>query len=262
MLLSFVALACERRPKPLAEVAGRAITMTELERAVQEVAGRPASQVAPELVAQVFSDLLEEEVLLAAGAPEDRTLQGSQRTRRARELLAKLCPPPPPPSEEEISQALAQEGDSDGQEHLFLRQLILPSEGQAREVRERLLKGEDFFALSRELSRAPNAANGGALGWVQRGQLPPEFEGALAGVPAGGFSQPVKSSAGWHVFFVEKKQQGSDPSRRQQVAQKLSSERVEAARHRCLLELARRVEVRLHCEKAPFPCRNPFQEAP
>jgi len=236
--------------------------MDELEQAVQDVAGRPTNQVAPELVAQVFTDLLEEEVLLAAGNPEDRNLHGPQRSRRARELLAKLCLPPPPPTEEEIAQALAQQGETSGEEHLFLRQLILPTEGQAREARERLLKGADFFALSREHSRAPNAANGGGLGWVRRGQLPPEFEEALVGVPAGGFSQPVKSSAGWHVFFVEKKQQGSDPARRQEVSQRLFAERGEAARRQCLLDLARKVEVRVHCEQAPFPCRNPFQEAP
>ncbi|MGC8916690.1 MAG: peptidylprolyl isomerase [Thermoanaerobaculum sp.] len=261
--LALLLSACQRGPRPLALVAGKPITWADVEQAVERNAGRPASQVAPELVGQVFADLLEEEVVLAAsGNPEDRVLAEPHRSQRARQLLIELCPPPPPPAPEELQHALAQEGGGEVKERVFLRQLILPGKAQAQEARERLLKGQDFFALSREVSRAPNAATGGAIGWVERGQLSPEFEAAVSNLEAGQFSQPVESSAGWHVFYVEKKERGPDPARLEELRQELTSRKVEKARGRCLRELASKVSVRVFCQDAPFPCRNPFGEEP
>jgi len=261
LLLPLLMVACQRREKALAQVAGKTLTLNDLQQAVEAVAGRPASQVSPELMAQVFADLLEEEVVLAAGGPEDRALQAGERSRRARELLAQLCPPPPPPSPQEVDQALAQKGEGEAKERLFLRQLLLPSQAQAQEVRERLRKGEDFLSLSRQFSRAANAETGGTIGWVERGQLAPDFEAAVLGLKAGEVSQPVQSDAGWHLFLVEKRELGADPQRRQEVARQLLAQRVEEERKRCLAALAQKVGVKVNCQQAPFPCRNPFQEA-
>lgn len=261
--ISLLATACHRGPTPLASVGGKPITWEDVQHAVERTAERPASEVAPELVGQVFADLLEEEVVLAASEdPNDRALPEPQRSQRARELLVKLCPPPLPPSREEVERSVAKEVGGEAKERVFLRQLILPGKAQAQEARERLAKGEDFLALSREVSRAPNAAAGGAIGWVEKGQLPPEFEAAVSGLQAGQFSQPVQSPAGWHVFYVEKKERGPDPARTEQVRQVLLAQRVEEARTRCLRELARKLQVQVSCEGAPFPCRNPFAEEP
>lgn len=258
-----LATACHRGPGPLAQVAGKTITWQDVQRAVERVAERPASQVAPELVAQVFVDLLETEVVLAAsGNPSDRGLIEPQRSQRARELLVNLCPPPPPPNDAEVQRAVEQEGEAEVKERVFLRQLILPSKAQAQEVLERLGRHEDFLALSRELSRAPNAATGGAIGWVERGQLSPEFEAAINSLDVGQYSQPVQSPAGWHVFYVEKKQRGLDPTTAESARQTLIARRVEETRIRCLKELARKLEVKVFCKNAPFPCRNPFGEEP
>ncbi|MCS7182428.1 MAG: peptidylprolyl isomerase [Thermoanaerobaculum sp.] len=262
-LFLFATTACGGGPRPLAEVGGHAITWEQVQQAVEHTAGRPPAQVAPELVAQVFVNLLEEEVLLAAaGNPAYRHLAPRERAQKARELVISLCPPPSQPTQEELQRALAQAGAQEVKERLFLRQLILASKGQALEARDRLAKGEDFAALSRELSRAPNAASGGALGWVERGQLPPEFEAALSSLDVGGVSNPVQSPAGWHVFWVEKKEKGADPTLTDQVRQRLLAEKVEQARSQCLAALGRRLEVKVYCQGAPFPCRNPFQEEP
>lgn len=261
LLSGLLFLACPRRPGVLAEVAGRPLTVEEVRQAAERLSGRAAAEVSQELLAQVFVDLLEEDVVLAAGSAEDRALTGGQRSRRARELLAQLCPPPEAPSPAEVEEALAREGQGEVKERLFLRQLILPTRSQALEARERLINGADFFTLSRELSRSPNAASGGALGWVERGQLAPDFEAAVAGLKVGEISQPVASEAGWHLFLVEKRELGQDPARRQQLAQALTAQRVEQARRQCLLALAGKVGVKVYCQQAPFPCRNPFEEA-
>ena len=44
------------------------------------------------------------------------------------------------------------------------------------EARRRLMEGEDFVEVSQQLSRAPNAADGGELGFFDEGSLPPEID--------------------------------------------------------------------------------------
>ncbi len=256
--------ACRHQPAALAIVGERPVTMAEVGEAVQYHTGRPYQEASPALVAAIFESYLEEEVLLAASKnPEDRLLPLAQRGLRSRALLEELCPPPPPPSEADIAAHL---GDRAPQaERVLLRQLILPDLPTAQAARRRLEAGEDFVALSRELSRAPNAAQGGAIGWVERGQLVPEFEAAIFQLREGAVSQPVASNAGWHIFQVTARQapgSGPDATARARVREELRSAAAEKTRRECLIRLARTVGVTVTCDGAPFPCRNPFEESP
>jgi len=65
--------ACERSPRAIAEVAGRRITLEELDEVVVAQTGQPLAEVPPELADALLGRHLEEEVLLAAGGePRDR----------------------------------------------------------------------------------------------------------------------------------------------------------------------------------------------
>jgi peptidyl-prolyl cis-trans isomerase C len=148
-------------------------------------------------------------------------------------------------------------------ERLLLRQLILPDLALARSAADRVRHGESFATLSRDLSRAPNADSGGALGWIERGQLAPEFEAAVFGLAAGSVSAPVESGAGWHVFQVVERRTGSEPDPSSLIAARavLAAEKAERARRACLRALAERVGVDVRSgTAAPFPCHNPFEE--
>jgi len=263
--LAAAIVACERRPGAIAEVAGRKITLEELDEIVVAQTGQPLAEVPPELAGALLGRHLEEEVLLAAaGEPRDRNLPPAVRGARTRELLARLCPPPPLPSEAEVDSAVASMAvPTANGERLRLRQLILPDRASAEKARERLAGGADFEALSREMSRAPNATEGGAIGWVERGQLPPEFEAAVFGLAPGQPSAPVASNAGWHVFQVVERQSAASAARdggRQRVRADLAARAAEASRRQCLRELAAQVGVRVDCAGAPFACTDPFKE--
>ena len=205
-------------------------------------------------------------LLAASPSPGDHDLSPAVRTARARDLMASLCPPPPRPTETEVDAYLAAHPElAGGADRIKLRQLVLPDQATARAARERIRAGEDFVALSRELSRAPNAADGGLLGWVDRGQLPPEFEAAVAGLAPGDVSEPVPSNAGWHVFQVmERHAAGDRPDAavRERVRARLAAGAAEAAQKACLTELAARVGVQVNCAGAAFPCRDPFEGKP
>ena len=267
MLLLACIAACRRSAGTVAIVGGRRITVDVVAAAVAVQAGRPLAEVSPELATALAEAYLEEEVVLAASPDAaDRALTGAARSARARDLLAVFCPPAPPPDDAAVAAYLTAHPELKPRgERLLLRQLILPDQPSARAAQERARRGEDFAALSRELSRAPNAATGGALGWVERGQLPPEFEAAVFPLPARAVSAPVASSAGWHVFQVVERRAGGDldPSTLGLARGMLAAETAEVARRTCLRALAARVGIEVLADSgAPFEIRNPFEEKP
>jgi peptidyl-prolyl cis-trans isomerase C len=259
--------ACRLGPAPLATVGHRSITMEGLSDVVAAQTGRDPKEAPPELFAALFESTLEEEVILQAGGEDtEPSVAAASRGARVRALLATLCPPPPEPTEAQIDAYIAEHSELVQQsEQLRLRQLILPDLSTAKAARDRVRQGEDFELLSRQLSRAPNAASGGMLGWVESGQLPPKFEAAVLSLRVGEVSEPVESNAGWHVFQVIDRRSGttaSDPEVRARVHTELAAVAAEASRQACLLRLAGQVGVTVNCRNAPFPCRNPFEGQP
>ncbi len=77
----------------------------------------------------------------------------------------------------------------------------LAAYNRIRQIRDRLLKGEDFGALAAMVSEDPSAVeNKGNIGYVTGLQIPDaSFEDALFNTPKGQISQPVRSRYGYHL---------------------------------------------------------------
>jgi len=97
-----------------------------------------------------------------------------------------------------------------------------------------VLLGEDFAALARAHSEDPgSAASGGDLGWVNPGQMVPEFEKAMADLKPGELSPPVQSQFGWHLIQVLERrdrdvtQERLRAAARQQIHSRKANERFE-----------------------------------
>ena len=60
--------------------------------------------------------------------------------------------------------------------------------------------GGDFAALAASYSDAPDALQGGALGWRSHERLPELFSGALTDLQPGGVTSVLRSPAGFHVL--------------------------------------------------------------
>jgi hypothetical protein len=85
-------------------------------------------------------------------------------------------------------------------------QILLPTEGKASEIRDRL-KGsgeEEFRSIARSESVGPEAASGGAMGVFSPGQLPQELEKVIFALKEGEISPAVQSSYGYHIFRLDK----------------------------------------------------------
>lgn len=83
--------------------------------------------------------------------------------------------------------------------------ILVADEKTAKEVKEKLDKGEDFAALAKEYSKdTANAANGGELGTFSKGQMVKEFEDAVFSLKEGEISAPVKTQFGYHIIKLNK----------------------------------------------------------
>jgi parvulin-like peptidyl-prolyl isomerase len=88
-----------------------------------------------------------------------------------------------------------------------VRQILVPTSNEARDVRRRLRRdGKSFAVLAQTMSRAPEASAGGLMGTFARGQLPRELEAAAFGLAAGQTSDVVHTPLGYHVLRVEARQ--------------------------------------------------------
>ncbi|HKO22283.1 MAG TPA: peptidyl-prolyl cis-trans isomerase [Candidatus Eisenbacteria bacterium] len=75
---------------------------------------------------------------------------------------------------------------------------------KALAARKRLVAGEDFAAVAREMSEdATSATRGGELGELTRGAVPKEFGDAIMSLGVGEFSDPVETKFGYHIVQVE-----------------------------------------------------------
>jgi len=84
--------------------------------------------------------------------------------------------------------------------------------GKAGGVYERIKAGEDFAKLAIENSEGAGHADGGNIGWVQRGTLVKEIEEvAFEKLSVGQVSQPFRSSMGVHIVKLEARDPGKVP---------------------------------------------------
>ncbi len=71
------------------------------------------------------------------------------------------------------------------------------------EIRKRVLKGDDFSKLAKELSDDPSAKdNGGDLGYFTSMRMIYPFENGAYNTPVGEISQPVRTKFGYHIIKV------------------------------------------------------------
>lgn len=98
-------------------------------------------------------------------------------------------------------------------ETIVLRQILVTTQNEARDVRRRLAKEpKSFELLAQTRSRSPEASQGGLMGRFSRGQLPPELEQAAFALAAFSTSDPVKTALGYHVLRVDARELARDRS--------------------------------------------------
>lgn len=89
--------------------------------------------------------------------------------------------------------------------HILVRitEIVSASEAEKtiRELRARILAGEDFAKLAKEYSNDTVTANlGGDMGWFVKGAYGSKVADALTNTKVGEISEPFQTDAGWHIL--------------------------------------------------------------
>jgi len=80
---------------------------------------------------------------------------------------------------------------------------------KTKEALKQLAEGNSFTQVSAEFSNAPNALEGGAMGWKSGSQMPTLFLDALKNLQPGEVAKPVRSPNGFHILKLTNRRGGS-----------------------------------------------------
>lgn len=137
-------------------------------------------------------------------------------------------------TEEEVRARYEQRARGEGNEVRFhVSHLVVPvgegasaiqvaSKRQEAESLRTSLTPENFNARAAQLG-------GGDLGWITQGDLPQELERALQPLNPGEISRPVRGGTGFHIFFLQDRQVGSDFPSYEEMKQELYREMLDSA---------------------------------
>ena len=107
-------------------------------------------------------------------------------------------------------------------------------------IRDQIVGGDDFGTVAQAVSEDPaSATDGGDLSWLSPGDTVPEFEQALAALPLGELSEPIKSRFGWHLAEVleRRSHDTTDETKRTQCARQIRAAKAEEERELWLRRL-------------------------
>ena len=195
----------------LARVNGVDIKQSDLDFAASEVGPRLASLAAAERRRVLLQYVIENELMAGAGQKDSldksESFPGRAQYHQRRALRDAFF-------DVKINDAVT-EADAKKiydekivqlkpEQEVHARHILVASEAEAKEVAERLKKGEDFAAVAKEKSK-DTGAEGGDLGFFARGQMLKPFEEAAFTLDVGQISEPVQTQFGWHIIKVEAK---------------------------------------------------------
>ena len=162
-----------------------------------------------------------------------------------KELLKEVSPTPP-----EIRDYYAKHWEEWNQgEEIRARHILLPSKEKAKHILRRLESGDDFAALARDHSVAPEAQEGGDMGYVVRGQLPESLEKPLFDLELGDVTPVIKTPYGFHILQAVEKREAGKPKIEEcieKIRDGIQKERLEATYGSWLAGLRSRYRIEIN----------------
>ncbi|NTW06731.1 MAG: hypothetical protein HGA29_02685 [Syntrophaceae bacterium] len=146
-------------------------------------------------------------------------------------------------SDQEIGEYYDQHRDEyEGKEAVRIKQILLlipPNASKAAiaklkedagKIQKRASGDESFDSLAAKYSQGPAAAQGGDVGFIEKGGMIPEIEAAAFSLPQGRISSVIQSSVGFHIIkVIDKRGAGYKPITvvREEIRSKLEDEKLE-----------------------------------
>lgn len=207
-------LITQRLQVARAESAGIRIADAEIEQTIAGIAAQN-NLTLPQLAAQLQRDGLSMAGFRTSLREELMTQRLRQGIMRSRVQV----------SESEIDMQLAAQAEAGGREFRLSNIVVgLPNDatpamlaeaqGKIEGIRALVERGEmDFAAAAIRYSNAPNALDGGNIGWRRATEIPPQFLQLLEGMQAGQMSQTIRGPSGLQIVRLDEVRAGGEMAR-------------------------------------------------
>jgi parvulin-like peptidyl-prolyl isomerase len=141
-------------------------------------------------------------------------------------------------------------------EEIQLFQIMVNDREKLLKIRQELLNQPSRFEeVARRESISPEAANGGAMGFFEKGMLPQEMESVVFSLKVDEISPIVESPYGFHLFRITQKKKARAlllAAVKDEIRNKMLSARLEAAYQDFLTRLKTEVAVQLNYDNLYF----------
>lgn len=261
VVVGSVGCAREAADPAILTLGQQSVSRTEFEHYVNALEARGGGPLAPDVRREVLEAFLEERVLVLEARERGLVVPGApaeDEQLAVRRLLGERYARVAAIGADQVERAYREQAEQcQLPEQVTLRQVLVPTENEAREVRRQVEKdAKQFDLLARTRSRSPEAAQGGVMGPFSRGQLPSELERAAFELRVGEVSPVVKSSLGYHVLRVEERQEArlrSLEECRDEIVARLERDRADGATRSYVRELMSRAQVNHEAAMAVRP---------
>lgn len=205
--------------KVLATVNGKPITDEDVKVAADDLRGSLPAQLDDKARDSYLLDFLINTELVAQKAAADKADQTPEFAKKLAYYREKLLM-------EGVLQQIAKTAATDAaikatydeeikkqkpETEIHARHILVSTEAEAKTVIKRIMGGESFEAVAKEVSKDPGS-EGGDLGWFTKDRMVPEFSEAAFKLEVSQMSDPVKSPFGWHVIEILDKRQKTPPA--------------------------------------------------
>jgi parvulin-like peptidyl-prolyl isomerase len=208
---------------------------------------------------RVGGDAPYKELLRSAGASEDDLARLVERFRLARNYVEQHIAPTVSVSEAEARAFYEEPGNQVYHSEQIKVRLIFvnssegdPEKTQAKAqqrveaARERVLAGEEFATVAREVSEDMSREQGGEIGWISRGVIPRQLEQAVWNLEPGESSGVARGRFGFgFIQVVDRRPAGPSPfeEAKDSVISGLAAERTKQATAAAVAELRAKAKI-------------------
>jgi peptidyl-prolyl cis-trans isomerase C len=173
-----------------------------------------------------------------------------------REYVSFLIEPTIKVTDADVEDYLKQSPNLIPRETLSLREIVVKEEKEAREIKGELKKGVPFSKLATEKSIAPSKRNGGRIGQVTRGKLPPPVEEAAFKLKVGEFSEPIKTDQGYTILYLDERKERTQKEMDElmgkvkiKIAELLKTRKIEGEMEKKVQELSSHTKIEKYYER-------------
>jgi peptidyl-prolyl cis-trans isomerase SurA len=79
----------------------------------------------------------------------------------------------------------------------------------AQSLIDQMQQGAPFASVARQFSSSTTAGNGGDIGWITAGEMPPEVDQVLDQLRPGQLSRPIQTQDGVYIIYLKEKRSGA-----------------------------------------------------